>query len=70
MAHAKVTGEVGVCVATSSPGAFHLINGLYDANMDNQPVVAIVGQQGLTARLSKSQLLLAAALPDVGTAKQ
>jgi pyruvate dehydrogenase (quinone) len=46
-AHAKFTGEVGVCVATSSPGAFHLINGLYDAQMDNQPVVAIVGQQGL-----------------------
>ncbi len=49
VAHAKFTGEVGVCVATSSPGAFHLINGLYDANMDNQPVVAIVGQQGLNA---------------------
>ena len=48
-AHAKFTGEVGVCVATSSPGAFHMINGLYDAKMDNQPVVAIVGQQGLNA---------------------
>ena len=48
-AHAKFTGEVGVCVATSSPGAFHLLNGLYDAAMDNQPVVAIVGQQGLNA---------------------
>lgn len=48
-AHAKFTGEVGVCVATSSPGAFHLLNGLYDARMDNQPVVAIVGQQGLDA---------------------
>jgi pyruvate dehydrogenase (quinone) len=46
-AHAKFTGEVGVCVATSSPGGFHLINGLYDAQMDNVPVVAIVGQQGL-----------------------
>src|SRR4051812_33852421 len=46
-AHAKFTGEVGVCAATSSPGGFHLINGLYDAKMDNQPVVAIVGQQGL-----------------------
>lgn len=46
-AHAKFTGEVGVCVATSSPGAFHLLNGLYDAQMDNQPVVAFVGQQGL-----------------------
>lgn len=48
-AHAKFTGEVGVCIATSSPGAFHLMNGLYDAQMDNQPVVAIVGQQGLDA---------------------
>ena len=48
-AYAKFTGEVGVCVATSSPGAFHLLNGLYDAQMDNQPVVAIVGQQGLTS---------------------
>lgn len=46
-AHAKFTGEVGVCIATSSPGGFHLLNGLYDAQMDNQPVVAIVGQQGL-----------------------
>ena len=46
-AHAKFTGEVGVCIATSSPGAFHLLNGLYDAKMDNQPVVAIIGQQGL-----------------------
>ncbi|MGN6744422.1 MAG: thiamine pyrophosphate-requiring protein [Amnibacterium sp.] len=48
-AHAKFTGEVGVCVATSSPGGFHMLNGLYDAKMDNQPVVAIVGQQGLDA---------------------
>lgn len=48
-AHAKFTGEVGVCIATSSPGAFHLLNGLYDAQMDNVPVVAIVGQQGLAA---------------------
>ena len=46
-AYAKFTGKVGVCVATSSPGGFHMINGLYDARMDNQPVVAIVGQQGL-----------------------
>ena len=48
-AHAKFTGQVGVCFATSSPGAFHLLNGLYDAKMDNQPVVAVVGQQGLAA---------------------
>src|SRR4051794_14680372 len=44
-AHAKLTGEVGVCMATSGPGAIHLLNGLYDAKLDNQPVVAIVGQQ-------------------------
>src|SRR6266566_5012868 len=43
-AHAKFTGEVGVCLATSGPGAIHLLNGLYDAKMDHQPVVAIVGQ--------------------------
>ena len=46
-AHAKWTGKIGVCAATSSPGAFHMLNGLYDAQMDNQPVVAIVGQQAL-----------------------
>jgi pyruvate dehydrogenase (quinone) len=44
-AHAKFTREVGVCMATSGPGAIHLLNGLYDAKMDHQPVVAIVGQQ-------------------------
>ncbi|HET9154607.1 MAG TPA: thiamine pyrophosphate-requiring protein [Solirubrobacterales bacterium] len=44
-AHAKLTGEVGVCLATSGPGAIHLLNGLYDAKLDHQPVVAIVGQQ-------------------------
>ncbi|MGB8704002.1 MAG: thiamine pyrophosphate-requiring protein [Gillisia sp.] len=48
-AHAKWTGEVGVCMATSGPGAVHLLNGLYDAKMDHQPVVAFVGQQALTA---------------------
>jgi pyruvate dehydrogenase (quinone) len=48
-AHAKFTGEVGLCMATSGPGAIHLLNGLYDAKMDHQPVVAIVGQQARTA---------------------
>src|ERR1051325_7144833 len=43
-AHAKFTDEVGVCMATSGPGAIHLLNGLYDAKLDHQPVVAIVGQ--------------------------
>ncbi|HET9149356.1 MAG TPA: thiamine pyrophosphate-requiring protein [Alphaproteobacteria bacterium] len=44
-AHAKWTGEVGVCVATSGPGAIHLLNGLYDAKKDHTPVLAIIGQQ-------------------------
>jgi pyruvate dehydrogenase (quinone) len=48
-AHAKFTGETGVCLATSGPGAIHLLNGLYDARMDHQPVVAIVGQQDRAA---------------------
>ncbi|MEP6682076.1 MAG: thiamine pyrophosphate-requiring protein [Parafilimonas sp.] len=48
-AHAKFTGEVGVCMATSGPGAIHLLNGLYDAKLDHQPVVAIVGQSATTA---------------------
>jgi pyruvate dehydrogenase (quinone) len=48
-AHAKFTGEPGVCIATSGPGAVHLLNGLYDAKKDHMPVVAIVGQQ---ARMS------------------
>lgn len=47
--HAKFTGEVGVCLATSGPGAIHLLNGLYDAKLDHQPVVAIVGQQALSS---------------------
>jgi pyruvate dehydrogenase (quinone) len=48
-AHAKFTGEVGVCLATSGPGAIHLLNGLYDAKLDHQPVLAIVGQQARSA---------------------
>jgi pyruvate dehydrogenase (quinone) len=48
-AHAKFTGEVGVCMATSGPGAIHLLNGLYDAHLDHQSVVAIVGQQARAA---------------------
>ncbi|HEY3922142.1 MAG TPA: thiamine pyrophosphate-requiring protein [Gaiellaceae bacterium] len=47
--HAKFTGEVGVCMATSGPGAIHLLNGLYDAKLDHAPVVAIVGQQSRMA---------------------
>jgi pyruvate dehydrogenase (quinone) len=48
-AHAKFTGEVGVCIATSGPGAIHLLNGLYDAKCDHMPVVAIVGQAATSA---------------------
>ena len=47
--HAKFTGRVGVCLATSGPGAIHLLNGLYDAKLDHQPVLAIVGQQARAA---------------------
>ena len=47
--HAKFTGEAGVCIATSGPGAIHLLNGLYDAKLDHQPVVAIVGQQAMAS---------------------
>jgi pyruvate dehydrogenase (quinone) len=48
-AHAKFTGELGVCMATSGPGAAHLVTGLYDARLDHMPVLAIVGQQARTA---------------------
>jgi pyruvate dehydrogenase (quinone) len=46
-AHAKFTGELGVCLSTGGPGAIHLLNGLYDARLDHQPVLAIIGQQSL-----------------------
>jgi len=48
-AHAKFTGELGVCIATSGPGASHLLTGLYDARMDHVPVLAIAGQQARAA---------------------
>ncbi len=54
-AHAKFTGDVGLCLATSGPGAVHLLNGLYDAKMDHTPVVAIVGQAATTALGSSYQ---------------
>lgn len=47
--YAKYSGKVGLCMATSGPGAIHLLNGLYDAKLDHQPVVAIVGQSARTA---------------------
>src|SRR5436305_358763 len=48
-AYAKFTGGLGVCLATSGPGAAHLITGLYDARLDHMPVLAITGQQARTA---------------------
>ena len=47
--YAKFSGQVGVCLATSGPGAIHLLNGLYDAKLDHVPVVAIVGQTARSA---------------------
>src|ERR1700756_5733809 len=47
--YAKFSGRVGVCAATSGPGAIHLLNGLYDAKLDHVPVVAIVGQTSRSA---------------------
>jgi len=44
-AYAKTTGRLGVCIATSGPGGVHLLNGLYDAKLDHQPVLAITGMQ-------------------------
>ncbi|WP_417215520.1 thiamine pyrophosphate-requiring protein [Arthrobacter sp.] len=71
-AYAKFTGEVAVCAATSAPGAFHLLNGLYDAKMDNQPVVAIVGQQGLNSlgTFSQQEANLERAVADVAVYAQ
>lgn len=48
-AHAKFTGQIGLCYATSGPGAIHLLNGLYDAKLDHVGVVALVGQQARSA---------------------
>jgi pyruvate dehydrogenase (quinone) len=66
-AHAKFTGEPGVCIATSGPGAAHLVTGLYDARMDHMPVLAIVGQQARAALGShyQQELDLAAMFKDV-----
>ncbi|ARO26229.1 thiamine pyrophosphate protein (plasmid) [Rhizobium sp. TAL182] len=66
-AYAKFSGELGVCIATSGPGATHLITGLYDARMDHQPVLAIVGQQARHALGGhyQQELDLAALFKDV-----
>src|SRR5437764_7933855 len=67
-AHSKFTDEVGVCIATSGPGAIQLLNGLYDAKLDHQPVVAIVGQQKRVSLGSDwlQEVDLHALLKDVG----
>ncbi|HEX4134832.1 MAG TPA: thiamine pyrophosphate-binding protein, partial [Bryobacteraceae bacterium] len=44
-AWAKFTGRLGACIATSGPGGIHLLNGLYDAKLDGQPVLAVTGLQ-------------------------
>src|ERR1700690_3356011 len=54
-AHAKFTGELGVCLGTSGPGAIHLLNGLYDAKNDHTPVLALCGQSATTAMGSEYQ---------------
>jgi pyruvate dehydrogenase (quinone) len=54
-AHAKFTGELGVCLATSGPGAIHLLNGLYDAKADHVPVLALTGQSATSAIGSEYQ---------------
>jgi pyruvate dehydrogenase (quinone) len=55
VAHAKFTGEIGVCLSTGGPGATHLITGLYDAKLDHAPVFAICGQAEATVRGSSYQ---------------
>src|SRR5436305_2915261 len=55
VAHAKFTGEIGVCLSTGGPGATHMITGLYDAKLDHVPVLAICGQAEATARGSSYQ---------------
>src|ERR671927_455303 len=67
-AHAKFTGQLGCCMATSGGGAIHLLNGLYDAKLDHQPVLAIVGQQKRVSLGSDwlQEVDLHALLSDVG----
>ncbi len=68
-AYAKFSGKLGVCIATSGPGATHLVTGLYDARMDHQPVLAIVGQQARRALGGhyQQELDLAALFKDVAS---
>ncbi len=66
-AYAKFTGRLGVCLATSGPGGIHLLNGLYDAKMDQQPVLAITGMQfrDLTGTYSQQDVELDKLFMDV-----
>lgn len=66
-AYAKFTGRLGVCLATSGPGGIHLLNGLYDAKMDQQPVLAITGMQfnDLTATFGQQDVELDKLFMDV-----
>ncbi|HEY4305428.1 MAG TPA: thiamine pyrophosphate-requiring protein [Gemmatimonadaceae bacterium] len=69
-AHAKFGGGVGVCLSTGGPGAIHLLNGLYDAKLDHQPLVALVGQsaqEGIGANMQQETDLYSM-LKDVGSA--
>src|ERR1700728_1606721 len=68
-AHAKFTGELGVCLSTGGPGATHMLTGLYDAKLDHMPVLALVGQAEVTARGSSYQqeLNLDRIFADVGS---
>jgi pyruvate dehydrogenase (quinone) len=72
VAHAKFTGELGVCLATGGPGATHLITGLYDAKADHMPVLAICGQAETTVRGASYQqeLNLDRAFADVSVCVQ
>jgi pyruvate dehydrogenase (quinone) len=66
-AYAKFSGELGVCIATSGPGAAHLVTGMYDARADHQPLLAIVGQQarGALGGHYQQEVDLAALFKDV-----
>src|ERR671937_1516738 len=71
-AYAKYTGRLGVCLATSGPGGVHLLNGLYDAKMDGQPVLAITGQtyHDLMGTRYQQEVDLLAAFKDVAVFDQ
>src|SRR4029078_13666328 len=66
-AYAKYTGKLGVCLATSGPGGIHLLNGLYDAKLDGQPVLAITGlpHHDLIWKLTQQEVALYRLFADV-----